>query len=125
MAWERYGEIWDDDGQHTDEQVGNAASARFVNPDLPGRLITVHAFPHAPEILNADCPHTPVLLESYGNGVGRFAPMPDEHDGCTHDLDSLGVQAFTEFMICADVDDPGGTGELVELPEQFPGHATV
>jgi hypothetical protein len=42
--WVQHGVIWPDDGTHSDEQVGNAASVRFANPELPGRLLTVYAF---------------------------------------------------------------------------------
>jgi|SRR5688572_14690364 len=44
QGWARHGEIWADDGTHSDEQAGNAASARFVNPELPGCLVTVYAY---------------------------------------------------------------------------------
>lgn len=80
--WIRSGEIWADDGNPGgDEQVGKAASIRFVNPDLPGRMVTIYAYPHAPE----------------------------GDDG--HDLENLGVDTATEYMICRDLEDPGSTEE--------------
>jgi hypothetical protein len=80
--WVMHGPIMDDDGQHGDEQLGEACSVRFVNPDLPGRVVNVYAYASAP--LN---------------------------DDVEHDLDSLGVDAMTEFMICRDIEDPGSTEE--------------
>lgn len=109
MGWIQYGTISDDDGEQGDEQIGNVSSVRLVNPSLPGRLVTVYAYPAAPEILGGDCPHKNVILERLGENVARYAPMPDEHVWCTHDRDGLRVDITTEFMICGDVGDPGNT----------------
>jgi hypothetical protein len=50
MGWVQHGEIWSDDGEPGgDVQVGKAASIRFVDPDFPGRRVTVYAYPYAPE----------------------------------------------------------------------------
>lgn len=111
MGWQQHGRIWTDDGQHTDEQVGNAASVRFIDPDKPGARVTVYAYPHAPERLDyPDCPHERVLLEDLGNNVGRYAPMPDEHLACSYHMDKLGVQTLT--MLELDEDHPADSDEF-------------
>lgn len=116
MGWIQHGEVWDDDGQHGDTQIGKAASVRFFNPDLPGRLVTVYAFPSAPE-LGSDaplCSHARLIVKDLGNGVAQYAPLPSEHLRCSHDMDRVGVESLIEFMICEDLGDPGGTEEWSE-----------
>lgn len=58
-----------------DNQIGRAFSARFVNLDLRGRIITVYAYP-----------------------IG-------EGDRVT------AVESATEYLICRDPENPGGTEE--------------
>lgn len=112
MSWIRHGFARDAGDFAGDVQVGGSAAVWFVNPELPGRLVTVYMCPVAPELDLDDqpeCGHRAELLEDFGNGVGRFAPLPAEHWRCTHKMDAAGVQMVTEFMICDDVDDPGST----------------
>lgn len=114
MSWIRHGFAQDAGEFAGDIQVGRSAGVWFVNPDLPGRLVTVYMCPVAPELDFDDqpeCTHRSELLEDFGNGVGRYAPPPPEHMRCSWDMDKVGIQMVTEFMICADVDDPGSTEE--------------
>jgi hypothetical protein len=88
MAWIQHGEIWPDDGNPgADEQLGKAASVRFVNPDLPGCRVTVYAYPHAPEKENTT----------------REGSVETFH-GFMADMDSFGIQAQTWFEIDEDAD---------------------
>lgn len=81
MGWVQSGTIWPDDGEPGgDEQIGKAASVRFVNPDLPGRRVTVYAYAHAPE----------------KEIVTREGHVEIFH-GYTSDMDSLGIQVQTWF----------------------------
>lgn len=88
MGWQQHGVIWEDDGEHGDEQVGKAASVRFVNPDLPGRRVTVYAYPHAPE-------------KSIVTKEGSI----ETFHGFEHDMDSFGIESQVWFEI--DEDAPG------------------
>jgi len=82
VAWEQHGEIVRDAGDvGGDEQVGESSSMRFVNPDLPGRVITIYAYPV---------------------GVNHLGEDGDQ-------IKVTGIQSATEFMICTDVDNPGDT----------------
>lgn len=111
MGWVRQGEVWYDDGQHTDEQVGAATSVRLVNPDLPNCRVTVYAYAMAKE-LTADavpvCTHTEpegwVCVNNWpdlhtGKGQTRcvcwLQDMPD-HLACSWDLSTLGVEILVD-----------------------------
>lgn len=85
MSWEMHGTVWDDDGQHGDEQVGKAASVRFVNPELPGCRVTVYAYPHAPE----------------KSVVTRDGSIETFH-GFEPDMDSFGIESQVWFEIDED-----------------------
>jgi len=85
MAWVQCGTVWDDDGEHSDEQVGKAASVRFVNPDLPGRRVTVYAYPHAPE----------KSIVTKSGSIETF-------HGFEHDMDNFGIQSQVWFEIDED-----------------------
>lgn len=112
MAWVQHGIVLEDDGQHTDEQIGNAASVRFTDPDKPGARVTVYAYPHAPERFDyPDCPHEVVLLEDLGGGVGWFAPMPPEHLACSYHMDRLGIQILTMLELLEDEDVSGDSDD--------------
>jgi hypothetical protein len=114
MGWVQHGEIWENDGEHGDDQVGNAASIRFINPELPGRRVTVYAYAQAPEIVAGSCDHKPVKLESLGSNVARFAPMPPEHVACSWDLTSLGIQSEFWFEF-----DENATGDADDWDPTF------
>ena len=88
MGWVRDGEIMEDDGQHGDDQVDKAASVRFVNPDLPHARVTIYAYAEAPERIAYGCDHNP--------GENGY---PEEHVGCSWDLDNLRVMASIWFEI--------------------------
>lgn len=90
MGWIRYGDVMADDGHHTDEQVGNAASVRFANPQIPGRLVTVYAYAHAPETEDGEL-----------------------------DMSGLGIQVVHEFMACDDIDEPGDTENWSDYTYEF------
>ena len=121
MAWiidPECGVMEDDGNPGGDRQVGKSPSIRFVNPDRPNARITVHAWPDAPEWSSTDatapeCPHEAVILERLSANVARFAPMPDEHLACTHDLSALGVATMTELAV-VDAD-----GEVTWSREQY------
>lgn len=82
--WQEYGSEWTDDGNPGgDWQVGKACSRRFHNPEIPGALVTVYYYP------------------------GSYK-SEDDDESETFELD---VECQTEFMICKDIDDPGGTQE--------------
>lgn len=87
MGWVQQGRVMDDDGQHSEEQVGNAASVRFVHTDMPGRLVTVYAYP-----------------------VGVVTPSENGDQ-----VECAGIDTHTEYMICRDLDDPGGTEEFSQV----------
>lgn len=80
MGWILHGEPWTNNGDYSPLQVGRAAHIRFRHTGKPGRLLTVTVYPMAPEV-----------------SVERF------------DMDRVRVEAMTEYMICDDADDPGGT----------------
>jgi hypothetical protein len=92
MGWIQHGEIWADDGQHTDEQVGKAASVRFVNPELPGCRVTVYAYPSAPE-----------------KAVVTKDGTIETFHGFTHDMDGFKIETQVWFEI--DEDAPGDADE--------------
>ncbi|MFJ7280666.1 hypothetical protein [Kitasatospora sp. NPDC098663] len=71
--------VMDDDGQHGDEQRGPACSVRFINLDLPGAVVTLYAYAHAPERKNT-------VVED-GKEYVEYGP----------DLDSLGVETLTVY----------------------------
>lgn len=78
--WQEQGELFEDAGDMGgDVQVGKAFNRRFINPDLPGRLVTVNVYPIA--------------------GDGNNEP----------DLSEVDIECQVEYMICEDMDDPGGT----------------
>jgi len=113
MGWVRQGEVWYDDGQHTDEQLGAATSARFVNPDLPRCRVTLYAYPVAKELTAAA---TPVCTHSEPEGWVCRNNWPDLHTGkgptrcscwlqdmpdhlaCSWDLDTLGIETLTDYQ---------------------------
>jgi hypothetical protein len=97
MGWTQHGEIWEDDGEHGDEQVGKAASVRFVNPDLPGRRVTVYAYPHAPE----------------KSVVAKNGSIETFH-GFEHDMDSFGIESQVWFEI-----DEGSAGDADDFEPQW------
>ena len=80
-----------------DVQVGKAFSARFVNPDLPRCVVEITVFPSAPER----------SAETQEGSVTTF-------HGFTNDLDSLGLDTQTEYVIAnegADMDSPWDDAE--------------
>lgn len=95
-----------------DTQVGEAYSARFINPDFPRSLIEMTVFVSAPELLIADqpeCTHEEPPGGECKNGWDDLHKpdadtrcmcwIPPEHLSCTHDMDSLGLTAYTEYVI--------------------------
>ena len=92
MGWVLHGEPWTDDGEYSPLQVGKAAHIRFRHASKPGRLLTVTAYPMAPE----------VEITTRKGSVETF-------HGYEFDMSKLVVEAQTEFMICDDINDPGGT----------------
>lgn len=95
MGWVQYGDVQTDDGDYGgDIQIGKATHIRFTHRDLPGRLVTVMAYPVAPER----------SIETQEGTKTTF-------HGYKHDMGSVGIQVQTEFMICKNIDDPGGTEE--------------
>ena len=113
MGWVRQGEVWYDDGQHSDEQLGAATSVRFVNPELPHCRVTLYAYPVARELAEGNvpvCTHTEpegwVCRNDWpdmhnGKGPTRcvcwLQDMPD-HLGCSWDLDTLGIETLTDYQ---------------------------
>lgn len=125
MSWvidPECGVMEDDGNPGGDRQVGNAASIRFVRPDLPNARITVYAYAEAPEQIEGDveCPHEAVVLEDLGDGIVRYAPMPDEHVACTHDLSALGVDALTVLEILDADGEPDWEHRTIETLDTFP-----
>lgn len=99
MGWVQHGDVQVDDGDYGgDTQIGKAAHVRFAHTDMPGRLVTVTAYPVAPE----------QSIETQEGSVTVF-------HGYRHDMDSVGVEAQTEFMICGNIDDPGSTEKWSDL----------
>lgn len=94
MGWALYGAPWTDDGDYSPLQVGKASHIRFRHTDKPGRLLTVTAYPMAPE-------------EEIKTREGSF----EIFHGYQFDMDRLAVEVQTEFMICEDINDPGSTQE--------------
>lgn len=93
MGWVQYGDVNTDDGEYGgDIQVGKASHVRFTHTDMPGRLVTVYAYPTAPE-----------------RSIETTEGTKTTFHGYKHDLDSVGIQVQTEFMVCDDIDDPGST----------------
>lgn len=81
-----------------DHQVGPAISARFRSDDCPEARFEVTMYATAKSYMDLqesepDCPHPSVLLESYGDGVGRFAPQPPEHLACSFKPGTVDVEA--------------------------------
>lgn len=118
MGWVQYGEIAEDDGDvGGDIQIGPARSVRFVDPKLPGRLITVYVYAVAQELALDDqpgCTHPAEIEEDHGDGTATYKPSPPEHLACSHDMANVDLQMQTEFMICGDVDEPGNTEKWSE-----------
>lgn len=114
-GWFMHGGVGKDAGSvGGDDQIGRASDIRFAHFDMPGRLVTVSVYPSARELSldeTPECTHPSVLLERISENVGRFAPLPPEHLACSYDMDSVGLRMQTEFMICSDIKDPGGTEE--------------
>lgn len=80
-----------------DVQVGTAYAARFVNPDLPRCVVEITVFPSAPER----------PIETREGSVTTF-------HGFKNDLDSLGLDTQTEYVIAcegADMDHPRNDAE--------------
>jgi hypothetical protein len=78
MSWIEKGVLNEDAGDvGGDDQIGPAFARRFVNPDLPGRLVTV-------------CTYV----------------VRDDMDIRNGEWD---VEEQIEYLICADMSDPGGT----------------
>lgn len=87
MGWQQDGQIWDDAGDPGDVmQVGKAASAQFMNPDLPGRRVTVYAYPYASEKSHV----------TQKEGFETF-------HGFMHDMRGFGI----ETQIWYEIDDAG------------------
>lgn len=95
-----------------DVQVGGAWEARFVNPDSPRCMVVVTVFVSAPELPVAnqpECPHTEPEgwkcrngwddLHKPGSGSRCVCWIPPEHLSCSYDMDSLGLETYTEFFI--------------------------
>jgi hypothetical protein len=122
-GWFMYGEVSEDAGEvGGDEQIGRASSIQFANLDMPGRLITVHVYPVARELDHAEmpecshgepegwaCKHGRPELHKPGGSTRCICYLPPEHMRCSWDMDSVGLQMMTEFMICEDINEPGGT----------------
>lgn len=92
MGWMMHRAPWRDDGDYSPLQVGKAAHIRFGHSDKSGRLLTASFYPMAPEVEN----------RSQKGSVETF-------HGYKFDMDRLGVEMQMEYMICEDVNDPGGT----------------
>lgn len=123
MGWIQHGEIAEDDGDvGGDMQIGPARSVRFVDPGLPGCLITVYVYAVAQELSLDDqpeCMHPAEIEEDFGDGTARYKPSPPEHLACSYDMGNVDLQMQTEFMICRDVDDPGSTEEWSEYQYDY------
>ncbi|MCP9209574.1 hypothetical protein [Streptomyces cucumeris] len=95
MGWVQYGDIQTDDGDYGgDIQIGKATHVRFIHTGMPGRLVTVTAYPVAPER----------SIETQEGSVVHF-------HGFESDMNAVGIQSQIELMICGDIDDPGSTEE--------------
>jgi hypothetical protein len=92
MGWVLHAAPWTDNGDYSPLQVGKAAHIRFRHTDKPGRLLTVTAYPMAPEV---------EILTRNGS-VETF-------HGCEFDMSKLTIEMQIEFMICDDVNYPGDT----------------
>jgi hypothetical protein len=101
--WVLDGSIEEDAGSiGGDIQVGPAISARFRSSDCPEARFEVAAYATAKPYMELDeqgpvCPHELVILESYGDGVARFAPMPEGHMACSWKPGTVDVQAQFTF----------------------------
>lgn len=94
-----------------DTQVGEAYEARFVNPDFPRCIVAVTVFVSAPELALWDqpgCTHEEPSGwkcrhgwdDLHKTGYGRCVCwVPPEHLACSHDMDSLGLETYTEYGI--------------------------
>ena len=113
MGWIRQGEVWYDDGQHSDEQIGKATSVRFVDSDLPHCRVTLYAFPTAKELAADELPVcTHVEPEGWvcrnnwpflhtGKGPTRCVCWVNEmaeHLACSWDLGMLGVETLIDYQ---------------------------
>lgn len=101
--WVLDGPIIEDAGHvGGDHQVGRAISARFRSDDCPAARfeVTVYATAKSYMDLNEEdpkCLHERVLQEDCGNGVGRFAPMPEEHLACSFKPGTVDVEQETTY----------------------------
>lgn len=97
--WVLDGPIMEDAGDiGGDIQVSPAVSARFRSDDCPEARFEVAVYVTAKQYMDLgesdpDCPHRVVILESYGDGVVRRAPMPEEHLACSFKPGTVDVQA--------------------------------
>lgn len=111
--WVLDGPVMEDTGDvGGDIQVGPAVSARFRSDDCPGARFEVAAYATAKLYSDLDepmpdCPHSSVLLEDLGNGVGRFAPMSEEHMACSWKPGTVDVQAQYTYRMNGHVDECG------------------
>lgn len=105
MRWKRGDILFEDAGDiGGDVQIGKSYSIRFYHAHLPGRLVTVAAYP--------------IRTKNY---TGEYGDADEV----------ITLEQQTEVMICGDVQDPGSTErwsevEYTALPERFDGvYATV
>lgn len=92
MGWVQRGEVMEDDGFHGDDQMGDAASIRFMHTELPGRLVTAYAYPSGEE-----------SWEAAEDGSRQFLG------------EGLKIQVAVELMICGDIEDPGSTEKWSDM----------
>jgi hypothetical protein len=81
-----------------DIQVGPAVSVRFRSDDCPGARFEVTAYATAKEYMELkedapECTHPAIILESYSDGVARYAPTPEDHLACSFKPGTVDVQA--------------------------------
>ncbi|MBD3004596.1 hypothetical protein [Streptomyces sp. 5-10] len=103
--WVLDGPIMEDAGDvGGDIQVGPAYSARFRSDDCPESRFEVTVYATAKPYIelgetDPQCPHDPVILERYGDGVARYAPMPEEHLACSFKPGTVDVQEQTTYRM--------------------------
>lgn len=95
-----------------DIQVGPAVSARFRSDDCPEARFQVTAYATAKtyaEMEEADpvCTHKSIVLERYGDGIARLAPLPEGHLACSFKPGTVDVQAQYEYRMNGEVDESG------------------
>lgn len=95
-----------------DIQVGRAISVRFRSDDCPEARFEVTVYATAKTYMELsepepDCPHKAAILEVLGEGVARYAPMPEEHLACSFKPGTVDVQAQYTYRRSGGVDGSG------------------